>query len=297
MGSATAQAPAMSQPAPEPFDRGRRRARRARAQGRFAAHGFLTQHIEEELLARLDAVERRFTRALVIGAGDGRLAAALRAKGLWVVVADTSGAAARRAGGVQCDEDRLPFADAAFDLVVSAGVLDSVNDLPGALLLARRVLRPDGLFLAGFLGAGSLPRLRAAMMQADLSGGRGVAPRIHPQIDVRAAGDLLSRAGFALPVADGEALDARYRDLSGLVDDLRHGAQGSVMAGGGPPLTRLQYAAAHGAFAAEADDDGRVTERFELVYLIGWAPDESQPKPARRGSATVSLAQTLTPKS
>lgn len=281
--------------APEPFDRARRRARRDRAQPRFAAHAFLADHMAEELLGRLEAVDRRFTRALLIGA-HGPTLAALQAKGIAVVVADAGHAAARAFGGVQCDEDRLPFADGSFDLVVSVGVLDSVNDLPGALLLARRVLRPDGLFLAAFVGAGSLPRLRAAMLQADLAGMRGVAPRIHPQIDVRSAGDLLARAGFALPVADGDALDARYGALSGLLADLRFGAQGGVLAGPRPPLGRMQAAAAHGAFLGEADADGRVTETFELVYLIGWAPDASQPRPARRGSATASLAAALKPK-
>jgi NADH dehydrogenase [ubiquinone] 1 alpha subcomplex assembly factor 5 len=280
---------------PEPFDRARRRARRDRAQSRFAAHGFLTDHMAEELLARLEGVERRFARALLVGA-HGPTVAALRAKGIAVTVVDAGHAAARDAGGVQGDEDRLPFADASFDLIVSVGVLDSVNDLPGALVLARRVLRPDGLFLAAFLGAGSLPRLRAAMLQADLAGERGVAPRIHPQIDVRSAGDLLSRAGFTLPVADGETLEARYRDLTGLLADLRFGAQGSMLAGTRPSLGRMQAAAAHGAFQGEADADGRVTEIFELVYLIGWAPDDSQPRPARRGSATASLAAALRPK-
>jgi hypothetical protein len=172
-------------------------------------------------------------------------------------------------------------------------VLDSVNDLPGALLLVRRLLRPDGLFMAGFAGAGSLPCLRAAMLQADLAGHVGVAPRIHPQVDVRSAGDLLARAGFALPVADGEALDARYRSLDGLLADLRFGAQGSVLAGSRPPLGRMQAAAAHGVFLGQADPDGRVTETFEIVYLIGWAPDASQPRPARRGSAVASLAAAL----
>ena len=287
----------MASSPPEPFDRRRRRARRDRAMSRFADHGFLTHHIADELLARLEAVDRRFSRALVIGAIDDHLAGALRARGMTVAVAEAAAAAARAVGGVQCDEDRLPFADGVFDLVISAGALDSVNDLPGALVLARRVLKPDGLFMAGFLGAGSLPRLRAAMLQADFAGGGGVAARVHPQIDVRSAGDLLARAGFALPVSDGEALDARYRDLGGLLADLRYGAQGGVLAGARPPLTRMQAAAAHGAFLGEADEDGRVTETFEIVYLIGWAPDESQPKPARRGSATASLASALKAKS
>ncbi len=175
-------------------------------------------------------------------------------------------------------------------------MLDSVSDLPGALLLARRVLKPDGLFIAGFVGAGSLPRLRAAMLEADLAGAHGVAPRIHPQVDVRSAGDLLARAGFALPVADGETLDVRYRGLDGLLADLRFGGLGGVLAGTPSPLSKMQAAAAYAAFADQADPDARITETFALVYLIGWAPDATQPKPARRGSAMVSLSAALKPK-
>jgi SAM-dependent methyltransferase len=282
----------MASPPPEPFDRRCRRVRRDRAASRFAAHGFLHAHIAEELVARLAAVDRRFTRALVLGAPDATLTGALSAMGIATVAADPGFRFAQAAGGVQCDEDRLPFADGSFDLILSPALLDSVNDLPGALILARRALRPDGLFLAGFVGAGSLPRLRAAMLEADLIAGHA-APRIHPQVDVRAAGDLLARAGFTLPVADGERLDVRYRSLDSLLADLRFGAQGGVLAGTRPPLTRIQAAAAHAAFAAGADADGRVTETFEILYLIGWAPDASQPKPARRGSATASLAAAL----
>ncbi len=128
---------------------------------------------------------------------------------------------ARRSGGIQGDEDRLPFADAAFELVVSAGVLDSVNDVPGALALVRRVLRPDGLFLGAFAGAGSLAVLKGAFLAAE------PAARFHPQIDVRAAGDLLARAGFALPVADVETLSVRYAGIGNLLRDVR-GMAGAI---------------------------------------------------------------------
>ena len=283
----------MTDAAPEPFDRRRRRTRRDRAARRIVDHGFLADHIAHELLARLDTVERRFTRALIVGASP-ILADALAARDIASVTADAGLALARAAGGVQCDEDRLPFADGSTDLVLSAGVLDTVNDLPGALILARRILRPDGLLLAGFAGAGSLPRLRAAMLAGDMADGRAAA-RIHPQVDVRGAGDLLQRAGLALPVADGERLDVRYRSLDALLADLRHSGGGGVLAGAAV-LTRRAAAAAYAHFAAAAAADGRTTERFEIVYLTGWAPDPSQPAPARRGSATASLADALRPR-
>jgi SAM-dependent methyltransferase len=195
---------------------------------------------------------------------------------------------------VQCDEDRLPFAEGSFDLIVSSGVLDTVNDLPDALLLIRRALRPDGLFLGAFAGAGTLPRLKAAMLAGDSAEG-GAAARVHPQIDVRSAGDLLVRAGFALPVADSQPLEVRFPDLAALAADLRAMGATNVLTAGARPVGRQGVAAAAAAFASMSDADGKTTERFEIVHLLGWAPAPGQPKPARRGSATVSLAQALRP--
>ena len=235
---------------------------------------------------RLDAVTRSFIDVLDLGCFDASFPAPPGAR---VARFDPGFAWACAAGGVQGDEDRLPFADASFDLVVSAGVLDQVDDLPGALALIRRVLRPDGLFLGAFVGGGSLPALRAALRTAD---GERPAARLHPQVDVRAAGDLLARAGLALPVADVERLSVRYRDLGRLLDDLR-GMAASNLLRHRTPLTRGALVAAVRAFAAAADPDGRTAETFTLVFLTGWAPDPSQPKPARRGSAGASLAAAL----
>jgi SAM-dependent methyltransferase len=275
--------------APEIFDRRRRRIRRDRAAAGFAAYDFLHARMAEELLARLDSVRRPFARALDLGCLDGRIGHALRARGLQTVSADPGFVFARAAGGVQCDEDRLPFADGSFDLVVACGGIDQVNDLPGALLLIRRALQPDGLFLGAFVAAGSLPRLRAALLGAEE---RAVA-RLHPQIDVRSAGDLLARAGFTLPVADGERVTVRYSSLFALLTDLRGSGSASLLAGPTMPLTRTTLARAAELFAAGADPDGKTAETIEIVHLLGWAPAPDQPQPARRGSATTSLADAL----
>ena len=281
-------------PVPEIFDRRLRARRRDRAQPAFADHGFVREAIVEGLLDRLGMVSRTFTTALDLGCADGTLTAALRARGIAVTPTDAGARFAAAAAGLCCDEDRLPFAPASFDLIVSAGVLDGIDDLPGALVQCRRLLRPDGLLLAGFVGAGSLPRLRAAVRAGDDASGGAVPQRLHPQIDVRAAGDLLARAGFALPVADGEPLDVRYGALPGLVADLRGMAGTNLLAGQrGPWIGRARLAAMAAAFAAAAEPDGRVRERFELVFLTGWAPAPGQPLPARRGSATASLADAL----
>lgn len=280
---------------PEIFDRQLRRLRRDRAAARFAEYSFVRDAIVEGLLDRLDLVKRDFAYALDLGTADGSLARALRDRGIEVVASDAGG---RFAGHeVQCDEDRLPFEPESFDLIVSAGVLDSVNDLPGALIQCRRALKPDGLFLAGFFGAGSLPFLKRALLAADEAAGGGIPQRIHPAVDVRAAGDLLTRAGFVLHVADGESLDVGYGDPFRLMTDLRGMAATNLLAGQRLPLTRGRLASLAQSFARAAGSDGRLRERFELIFMTGWAPGPDQPQPARRGSATASLAAALKPPS
>jgi SAM-dependent methyltransferase len=272
-----------------------RRLRRDRAAAHFAEADYLHRMFADDLIERLDTVTRTFTRALDLGCAGAYLTGKLRERGIEVVPSDAGSRFAAQAGGVQCDEDRLPFQEASFDLAVSVGVLDTVNDLPGALILIRRALKPDGLFLGAFAGAGSLPRLRSAMLAADAATG-GAAPRIHPQIDVRAAGDLLTRAGFALPVVDAHGLDVRFSSLARLVADLRAMGATNVLAGRSrTPLGRVGYGAALADFTDAADPDGKTAERFEIVHMLGWAPAPSQPQPARRGSGAVSLAQALKP--
>lgn len=151
--------------------------------------------------------------------------------------------------------------------MISIGTLDTVNDLPGALIQLRALLAPDGLMLAAFCGAGSLPRLRHALLTAE---SERPAARLHPQIDLRACPALLQRAGWADPVADSHALTARYPSLSALAADLRAHGWNSVLTSAAPPLTRTALARAEAAFADAADPDGKVGETFEIVTLTGW---------------------------
>ena len=271
------------------FSSPRRRLAMARGLQIAPRHGgaFIADHMAEEIVERLGWVNRSFADALVIGHAPAMLLAALAQRGVKVTHAGPVGA------DRVCDEDALPFEPASFDLVIALGTLDSVNDLPGALIQINRSLRPDGLMMAALIGAGSLPRLKAAMLAADEATGRGVAAHIHPQIDVRAAGDLLQRARFAMPVADSDTLMVRYASLPGLVRDLRCHGWTNVLTSGAPPVGRSGLIAALQNFAEAADPDGKTAERFEIVYLSGWAPSPDQPKPAKRGSATASLAGVL----
>jgi len=270
---------------PAIFDRHRRRLRRDRAAASFADHAFVREAMLGSLAERLTGVRRSFSEVLDLGCAD----AAFTLPASRIVRVDPGGAFARAADGMQVDEDRLPFADASFDLVVAAGTLDTVDDLPGALALVRRVLRPDGLFLGAFLGAGTLATLRAAFREAE---GERPAARFHPLVDVRSAGDLLVRAGLALPVAERETLTVRYASIWQLFADLRGMAATSLLAEVAP-LSRATLARVAAAWDARAGADGRVAETFEIVVLTGWAPSPDQPQPARRGSATASLAAAL----
>ena len=255
---------------PALFDRDLRRLRRDRA-ARGGGDAFLHRYAFDDLVDRLGDVRRRFDRTLLIGCRDPSWVDTLRGLTSAVVVCDPSPLLAARSGGVAADEDRLPFADASFDLVIAVGTLDGLDDLPGALILLRRILRPDGLLLAAMAGANSLPRLRGAMLAADEAAG-GAAARLHPAIDVRTAGDLLARAGFALPVADSHALQVSYAALPTLIADLRaHGATNILARRSRRPLGRSAYAVAATAFAQDAVDD-RTIETFEILYLSGWSP-------------------------
>lgn len=258
---------------------------------RPASANFLAPIIAETLLDRLAMVTREFPRTLLIGAHDAALADQLRAMGtaLTIIEAGPRLAAASGAIAVEADAIDLPFAS--FDLIVWPGGLDSINDVPGALVRLRALLAPDGLLLGAFVGDGSLPRLRRAVM-AD--GVRSVA-RLHPQIDLAAMGNLLQRVGFAMPVVDVEALTVRYGDWFALVRDLRAAGLASRLHPAPPPLRRDEVARIAAAFVAQADPDRRVGESVRLVHFSGWAPHPDQPQPARRGSGTASLAAALKP--
>ena len=247
------------------FDRVARRQRRDRAGG--AARDELEAHIRDLVLERLDAVKRGFDTALVVNTGGGLLADALQMRTMHVTETDIGPRTSGRRRAICGDEDRLDLPAATFDLIVIPWGLDTVDDLPGALLLARRALRPDGLLLAVLVGAPSLPMLRASVAVAD--GDRAVA-RIHPQIDVRAAGDLLARVGLSLAVADTETLTLGYRSAARLIEDLRAVGATNVLAER-HPVSRRWLAAQAKAFAEPAE---RTLETITLIVLTGWAPPQ-----------------------
>ncbi len=280
------------------FDRSLRLRRLLRAQAQ-GPEDFLLRAAADELAARLSSVLRDFPDALDIGAPSPLAAQAIARRGRRVVRLAGHRAFGESPNFIVGDEEALPVGPESFDLVVSALALQWVNDLPGALVQIRRALRPDGLLLACMIGGGSLGELRASFTaaEADLEG--GASPRVAPFVDVRALGALMQRAGFALPVVDSEPLVVRYDSMFGLMSDLRAmGATNSLAARGRKPLRRATLMRAAEIYADRYSDlDGRVRATFELMWLTGWAPHDSQQKPLKPGSAQMRLADVLKPRS
>jgi len=289
-------------PVPAPFDRALVRWRRTRAAATLDRADFLFAEIADRLLERLGDVKRDFPRALDLGCRDGALSRALLATGRvgHVTAADFAPAMALKAratglAALAADEEALPFADGAFDLVASLCTLDATNDLPGALVQIRRALRPDGLLLAALFGGETLAELRAAWLAAEIAEEGGAGPRVAPFVTLDVAAGLLQRAGFALPVADLDTITVTYPDALALMADLRAmGVAGALSLRRRTPTRRATLARAVAEYAARhAGPDGRVRATFQIVWLAGWAPAPNQPQPKPRGSATASLAGAL----
>jgi SAM-dependent methyltransferase len=277
------------------FDRSLLRARRARAAA-LGPSTFLVERAAEDIAERLSAVLRRFELAVDLGTPTDAVRRALIASGkVGTVVAAEMPALSHAVLAVAADEEALPFRDGALDLVVSALALQFVNDLPGTLVQIRRALKPDGLFLAALAGGETLTELRQSFAAAEAEIEGGVSPRIAPFADLRALGALLQRAGFALPVTDVERLTVRYASPVALMHDLRRmGASNALVERSRRPLRRATLKRMMDVYAERfADPDGRIRATFEIVWLSGWAPHESQQQPLRPGSAQRRLADAL----
>jgi NADH dehydrogenase [ubiquinone] 1 alpha subcomplex assembly factor 5 len=269
--------------APQIFDDRRRLVLRLR--GTVLANRLgapLWEHLAKDSLDRLSIVKRDFARILLIGPCAQILRDGLTSDGREIVIEDLMSGAT--------NELEISHPDASFDLLVCLGTLDSLNDLPGSLVRFRKMLKPDGLLLASFFGRGCLPKLKAAMQNADEN---RVTPHVHPQIDLRSAADLVTRAGFALPVADIDEYQVRYSNWRRLIDDLRAHGLGIALAGTRHFVGRRYPALLDNAWNELSDDDGKVTENISLIQLSGWAPANTQPKAAKRGSGQISLANIL----
>jgi len=280
------------------FDRRTVRRRRDRTASRFPEYDFLFREVADRLADRLADITRSFATAIELGSRNGIVRRAVAGLGRIdrLVEADLSAAMVADGGlAVVADEECLPFAPAAADLVLSNLSLHWVNDLPGTLVQIRRILRPDGLFLAAMLGGDTLRELRRALIEAEEATSGGAAPRVSPFAGLADAAALLQRAGFALPVADTDTITVTYADALSLMRDLRGmGETNAILArpGGFTRRTTLLEATAR-YVELYADEQGRIPATFQILYLAGWAPHESQQRPLAPGSADKRLADAL----
>ena len=253
----------MSGAPPTIFSIKRRTAVRRRAVAKAQRDDFLLEDMVDDIIERLAFLRHEPKRPLVIGDVTFRLGHHLAPDQGATDEADIVG----YFDHLEIDLER-PIEHSPYDFIACLGLLDTVNDLPGALIHIRKALAPGGRAIASFVGAGSLPMLRSIMLAAD---GERPAARVHPMVDVRAGAQLLQRAGWADPVADSRTIKVAYRSLDRLVGDLRAQGLGNVLASHAP-LGKAGLARARAAFAAEADEQGRVVERFEILTLSGRHP-------------------------
>ncbi|OQM75526.1 methyltransferase domain-containing protein [Manganibacter manganicus] len=284
------------------FDTALQLQRKRRALARpVAGADFLMRRVAEDLSERLSAVGRRFSRAATLFCQTGDAQEALNASGKIDEIVRVEADAAHfhgaplSANAIVAQPETVPLEPQSLDLAVSLLSLQSVNDVPGMLAQIRRSLKPDGLFLGAMAGSGTLGELRESLLGAEAELYGGVSPRVMPFADVRDAGGLLQRAGLALPVADVETMTVRYDTLFDLMADLRAMGETSVLIDRSRhPATRALFARAAELYAERfSDEDGRIRASFSIVWLSGWAPDPSQQKPLKPGSAKMSLAKAL----
>jgi SAM-dependent methyltransferase len=272
--------------APLLFDRKLLLARRERAL-RLGAETFLLEPVAEELVERLSAVKRNFALALDLGTPGDTLIRLLKSN------SQVAGVAANDL--LANDEEAFSLPDAKYDLVVSALALQWVNDLPGALVQIRRTLKPDGLLLAALVGGETLHELHESFATAEAEITGGASPRVSPFAEVRSLGSLLQRAGYALPVIDSDRHTVRYETPFKLFQDLRRmGATNALMERSRKPLTKKIIARAAEIYTERfRDPDGRLRATFDILWVAGWVPHESQQKPLKPGSAKMRLADAL----
>ena len=254
-----------------------RQRRRALGFSGHAAAMFLHRLAADDLQERLLEVNRRFTSpALISGFPE-----------IWHNILPET---------VPTEPtELLPLAQATHDLVIHALSLHWANDPLGQLIQCRRAMKPDGLFLAVLFGGQTLQELRASLAEAESRVTGGLSPRVLPMAEIRDLGALMQRAGFALPVADSVTQTVHYTGLAALMADLRAMGETSALAARPRHFTRRAILSqAEAIYRANFPaPEGRITATFEMVFLTGWAPHESQQKPLRPGSATARLEDAL----
>ena len=282
-----------------PFDTRLIRQRRARAAAGYGGFDFLKRLVADEIAERLLDSNRAFETGVDMGSHSGQLRAPLLATGRLarLIHTDSVEALVRQADGTRMvmDDEHLAIGDGRVDFITSALTLHRLNDLPGSLIQIRRALRPDGLFIGAMFGGETLTELRTTFSEAEAEVEGGISPRVAPFADVRDMGGLMQRAGFALPVLDADRHTVTYETPFSLLRDLRGmGETNALNDRRKQPLRRATLMRMAEIYTQRyATPEGRVSATFQIIYMAGWAPHETQQQPLRPGSAQQRLADAL----
>jgi SAM-dependent methyltransferase len=270
--------------APTIFDRKLERTRRARKPPSLPEP--LLDRLAEDILDRFDLIKRPFNQILLIGPFAPHLAPRLEGRDRTVIATGRD---------IVLDDEALPFADESFDCIISILSLQTVNDLPGALVQMRKALKPDGLFLACLFAGETLNELRTVWIEAESELRGGAALRVAPFADIRELGALLQRAGLALPVADLDRIVLRYSNALALMREIKSLGFAETLVERSPkPVTPALLAQAAAIYDRRfADPDSRIRATIDVAWLTAWSPHESQQRPLRPGSAKARLAEAL----
>lgn len=282
------------------FDRAAVLRFKTRAAPNIGQHNFLFDWALENIMERLALVKKDFPCCVIGGARQSppvteKLRGQNNIQKLRIMDSAPSLLEKQSSPVLLADDEWLPFADDTLDLFIQNLGLHSVNDLPGALIQINRALKPDGLFIGAMFGGDTLIELRQVLNQAELVHSNGLSPRIAPFADKQQMGGLMQRAGFALPVIDSDTVTVTYDNMFKLLEDIRGmGESNAITARHKSPLPRAVLMNAAELYQQQfSEADGRIHATFEIIFLLGWAPHDSQQKPQRPGSANKTLADAL----
>lgn len=277
------------------FDRALMRKKREALAKKFQNHDFLFKYCAGEISERLLDINREFTAPLLIGSRGSIETDHPKVKNPMIM--DTLSYPLKKADHsyIQGDEELFPIKQQSLDLALSILHMHNINDLPGALTQIRQSLKPDGLFMSCIFGGDTLRELRESLMNSEIELMGGASPRVFPFIDKMQMGDLLQRAGFALPVIDTEIIKVSYNTMFDLIKDIRGMGESNIIEKRNKSYTGKGFfiKAAHYYQEHFPSPDHKIEATFEIIYAIGWAPHSSQQKPLQPGSAQYSLAEAL----
>ena len=280
------------------FDREILKLKKQRFDDAFGEYDFLHRHALQLISERLEDITLTFENNLFIGRNlPDESFDSLKASGNLdsLLYQDTFHSKSYQRQNVIADEEFFPFGQGKLDLIISNLSLHQTNDLPGALIQIRKALKPDGLFIGAMLGGETLWQLRQSLSQAEQELMSGQSPRIHPFADKQQMGGLMQRAGYALPVIDSEFVTVTYPNIFKLMVDLRGMGETNIIRNRQKTCSAPNLFHKAGKYYADhfSDEDGQLEATFEIIFLIGWAPSDTQQKPLRPGSAKNRLADAL----